>query len=265
MKIDSVHLDGQNLPISFWQFFGESGNVPKNDTNLLRPIHHSFWSVTLRQSADTVILSCNNTSGVKGSGGGVVAPFPSIIKMLIDTQHNILRVFDIVGNDAYSSISLTTTNVGYTYLGNTFIAFINGNSTASSFNNYETMWSNLIDNSNNNLNQEIDRYYSRQCCYTDSSWLKITMYGQMPYNSVSEAPEKGQIRISPNPVSNLLHVHDIADSKSITLVNMLGESLRTINVYAGQTDIDIDVHDLPSGVYLLRVGDQTRNIVIEQR
>ncbi len=64
----------------------------------------------------------------------------------------------------------------------------------------------------------------------------------------------GQISLYPNPANNIINISN-ADNQNITIINMVGETVATIeNASANQT---IDVSNLSEGTYFVKVDSQT--------
>ncbi len=87
----------------------------------------------------------------------------------------------------------------------------------------------------------------------------IALYNQKPTAIEWKTPEKNDIEIFPNPSSDKLYI-DFSNSpgslKSINLVNCLGERIRKIQFInlSCETNIHtIDVNDIPSGIYLMKM------------
>ncbi len=77
----------------------------------------------------------------------------------------------------------------------------------------------------------------------------------MPTDAAESPEYKPGLRISPNPVKDFLSLALPAGTESATLYNAAG--IPVARLYAGNNDL----RELPEGVYLLMVGDQTRRVV----
>jgi len=87
----------------------------------------------------------------------------------------------------------------------------------------------------------------------------ILRYGNASGTSVTETPNTNTIRISPNPVSDLLMITSKEPLKSAEVFNSTGSLVLTFN-NGGMTDIDVSA--LPPGSYAIRFS--TRNGAVSQ-
>ena len=76
---------------------------------------------------------------------------------------------------------------------------------------------------------------------------------------VDDLPAGKELKLMPNPVSDILFVrHDPGKINSIEVMNMDGEKV-SVNIYGqNETGIRINVQNLKSGIYLLRIGYDER-------
>ena len=74
------------------------------------------------------------------------------------------------------------------------------------------------------------------------------------------------IEIFPNPANQYINIHNGAGQKieSIHIFNMLGETVRLNNVNSSSENIQINLNDLKSGIYLLEVRSESQNIKRQQ-
>lgn len=75
-------------------------------------------------------------------------------------------------------------------------------------------------------------------------------------NGVTQEPENLNLSISPNPAGDFIHISNINYGENIEIYNLLGIKQFGTN-YKGQ----IDISNLPIGVYYLKVGNQTAKFV----
>jgi hypothetical protein len=65
--------------------------------------------------------------------------------------------------------------------------------------------------------------------------------------------EDSRISISPNPASTSLTIHGLNPNSTVTIYNLNGKMLITREMTGNQ----IDIRNLPKGIYTLRVTDKT--------
>ena len=72
------------------------------------------------------------------------------------------------------------------------------------------------------------------------------------------------LSVFPNPTDGLIQVRigDISGDLRYEVYNLLGQRLQTKLVVQGQP---IDLSDLPSSIYLLRITDESRNASITRK
>ncbi len=74
---------------------------------------------------------------------------------------------------------------------------------------------------------------------------------------------QNKISIYPNPATSYISINQDENIKQIMFFNLLGRNLKTItNVVKGQ---QYDVTDLPNGMYLVQIIDNTNKILTTQR
>jgi streptogramin lyase len=73
-------------------------------------------------------------------------------------------------------------------------------------------------------------------------------------------PPVAEIKVFPNPANDMLTVSSTTDMTSVSVSNLIGAIVRTLACNSGQ--IQIDVADLPTGMYLVRInGSEVRKFV----
>ena len=78
--------------------------------------------------------------------------------------------------------------------------------------------------------------------------------------AVTKILHHNSITISPNPTFNALSISSSEPISQITITNLLGQTLLTRNCSSDQ--VEIDVSDLPAGVYLIKInGTDIRKFV----
>lgn len=75
--------------------------------------------------------------------------------------------------------------------------------------------------------------------------------------------EQNQISIYPNPATQFISIDNDDNVKQIAIFNLMGRKLLSFqNVVK---DVRYDVSNLPSGMYLIRIVDQSNKIITTQR
>jgi hypothetical protein len=64
-----------------------------------------------------------------------------------------------------------------------------------------------------------------------------------------------KVNLYPNPTSNQLTIDYNESVKQLSIVNLLGQSLKTLEINASGR-MDVDVSELPQGVYFLRINEK---------
>jgi hypothetical protein len=83
--------------------------------------------------------------------------------------------------------------------------------------------------------------------------------------SAPEVLQKSDLRLSPNPTSSLLNVESKGEPFSrLELLNALGQSIRVLELGSPTQQHTLQVGDLPTGTYWLRVGAQALPVVIQR-
>ena len=70
------------------------------------------------------------------------------------------------------------------------------------------------------------------------------------------------IKVYPNPASNLVRVTSNTIIDRVELYNMQGQKL--ISRQPNQSGTDLDVHTLPSGIYILKVGEHFVSRIVKE-
>lgn len=71
-------------------------------------------------------------------------------------------------------------------------------------------------------------------------------YAQDNVLSIHDFNQNKKVELYPNPTNGLLHISDVSDMQRVTILNLLGQNVKTLE--AANT---IDVSDLNNGVYFL--------------
>jgi hypothetical protein len=96
---------------------------------------------------------------------------------------------------------------------------------------------------------------------TNGGIFKAKLSDFVPVN-VSENNKKINYLIYPNPAGNFLIVHnDNMYEKEISIYDMLGNKLLSVRAESSETRLDIE--SLSTGVYIIRIGEQTKIFVKE--
>jgi hypothetical protein len=75
--------------------------------------------------------------------------------------------------------------------------------------------------------------------------------------NINEISDK--IIISPNPASHYIQIRNAGDLGSLSIVNMLGETVKRVNIESATSEINIE--DLSNGIYFIRFNDGNGEIV----
>jgi hypothetical protein len=67
--------------------------------------------------------------------------------------------------------------------------------------------------------------------------------------------DDAKVRLFPNPTSQQLTIDYSESVKQLSIVNLLGQSLKTLEINASGR-MDVDVSELPSGVYFLKINEK---------
>ncbi|MFZ6053528.1 T9SS type A sorting domain-containing protein, partial [Halocola ammonii] len=87
---------------------------------------------------------------------------------------------------------------------------------------------------------------------TQDSCQFVTDCLEFPVVSVEEL-DVNQIEIYPNPVSDILEVRGPKNGQRVLIYSLLGKQISEISSNSGTTKIDLS--ELASGIFLLRVSD----------
>jgi hypothetical protein len=114
-------------------------------------------------------------------------------------------------------------------------------------------------------------YISGFLCYKDN------VFGQMQFtskpcdysnpNGIDElVANEGNIRIYPNPVSDILNIEILSnfENRKLRLVNLLGEDVLSDGQIMKDQRLKIDVGELQNGIYFLRVFENGRLVGVEK-
>ena len=98
--------------------------------------------------------------------------------------------------------------------------------------------------------------YSEPGCSSVSVIINITITG------IDENDTTSQFRVYPNPASDLVFVQvDGDNSLSLEIFNLEGRLIRSENLSTGQNTVQIG--DVASGIYLMKLGTQTRRLMVK--
>jgi hypothetical protein len=79
------------------------------------------------------------------------------------------------------------------------------------------------------------------------------------------APGKNEtISIYPNPAHNKIYISGIHSSAQLSLLDQTGKLTWQKRIIANQTSIEVELPSLPAGVYVLKVGEAVKRLVIHQ-
>lgn len=100
------------------------------------------------------------------------------------------------------------------------------------------------------------------------TFFSFAVFAQQNPDANNSAPvnsfqRQSKISIYPNPATSYISVNQDDNVKQILFFNLLGRNLKSINdVVKGQ---QYDVTDLPNGMYLVQIIDNTNKILTTQR
>jgi myo-inositol-hexaphosphate 3-phosphohydrolase len=72
--------------------------------------------------------------------------------------------------------------------------------------------------------------------------------------------KEGNISIYPNPVNSILLIDGIQGNTTITVYDLAGKMLSTINT---SKDFELNVSDLQIGMYFIKIGSNTLKFIKE--
>ncbi len=218
---------------------------------------------------------------IAGNNYYSVSPFPIWIK--IDTTGAIKWAFTTKDSTGFvtSSFNMGTTKDSNIYActalsGNCRVGPLNVNRTMfinmffdDSANIYAAreFWGSGYPRLNGTVTGDGENTYVLQVY--DSVWYKQKYYGNgadrmvyvklaNPYYSigVNNLQQSKNISLYPNPNNGIATIEHTANKKEmLTIYNMLGETVYQNNWLPSQTQQMIDINKLPSGLYIMRLGD----------
>ncbi|MCX6148072.1 MAG: T9SS type A sorting domain-containing protein [Candidatus Kapabacteria bacterium] len=68
----------------------------------------------------------------------------------------------------------------------------------------------------------------------------------------------------PNPTSDILNIHlqnDFIYSQKVQIFDLLGQKLLEKDIPIGSENIEINISNFLSGIYLLKIGDEVQRVV----
>ncbi|MBI5914589.1 MAG: T9SS type A sorting domain-containing protein [Bacteroidetes bacterium] len=93
------------------------------------------------------------------------------------------------------------------------------------------------------------------------AFSSLALFGQSTPDGGSNPPIK--ISIYPNPATNYISVNKDENVREIAVFNLVGRKLKTFQRI--EKDEHYDVSDLPNGMYLVQIIDNSNKIVTTQR
>ena len=105
-----------------------------------------------------------------------------------------------------------------------------------------------------------------RCEYFNHTDETLAAYSLITYSESIEPPtviESNEINVYPNPVisSFELTAPDEYVGKTMQLFNVSGNPVKSMPIHSQHTQVE--VNGLPSGVYLLKIGDVTKRLIIK--
>jgi len=175
----------------------------------------------------------------------------------------------VAGNNLYFNItSLATGNelwkVNATTNLVTFVSDIYPEVGNSNIHELKVCGSDLFFSANNLTNgQEPWRLANANAAQGDDAGERDAISEVIPVESVQAAPE---IKVYPNPTSNFVNVdlpqNDLTGTLSI--LSASGQLVRSVQSSEGEASIQLDVQDLPKGVYLVRWVQSDEQVVVKK-
>jgi hypothetical protein len=252
-KIDSVAFEIRNYPVRFVdESFDGHSVLPLFIDTSLKTVRFLSIVKSIDLTGDTFLLTLERDNYLQSQMLLTVDSAAHIIKQI--------QYVDFTPGSQWPRDTMSINDCPYSEKQNISTVLLSGNEIQS-----KLQYLHLSTFSEMGLHYEYDHYFDLGCCYTDTSQLHLTFFGHLPLAStLTDRVRSSSLEISPNPASKVIHLNNLGASvRQLSLYNTLGVAVRSVAIMQDQTDIDIDVRDLPSGVYLLRVGDQVRNIVIQ--
>jgi hypothetical protein len=82
-------------------------------------------------------------------------------------------------------------------------------------------------------------------------------------NAAIDGPQPTKVTVYPNPATNYISIDNSDNVKEITIINLVGRKLKTFeNV---QKDERYDVSELPNGMYLVQIVDNSNKVITTVR
>lgn len=144
-------------------------------------------------------------------------------------------------NGTYTGLSVMTEDLGYFQFDGITIKDLNhqDNYYVKAYFPNDTLHTSLV----STLDKLID----------DSMIIIDCLFPTPPQLGVKSNQLKNIAHISPNPVSDLIHIENIENCVHIDLVNNLGQIVKQISNHSNSDVLDIDVKDLTNGVYFVKL------------
>ena len=76
-------------------------------------------------------------------------------------------------------------------------------------------------------------------------------------------PQPTKITVYPNPATNYISIDNADNVKKITIINLVGRKLKTFENI--QQDERYDVTELPNGMYLVQIIDNSNKVITTVR
>lgn len=85
-------------------------------------------------------------------------------------------------------------------------------------------------------------------------------------SSSANTPEQPEIQIFPNPANDFIYIRNLPETSNsqVEVYNILGKKMLDFNVQAGQSvagAVRFDLSSIPKGIYMIRVYDQSMNLL----
>ncbi len=75
---------------------------------------------------------------------------------------------------------------------------------------------------------------------------------------------KNRIKIYPNPISEKLYIQNINKIKNISIINVLGQEIKNIDIDNNENNIKINMTEFEKGIYIIKFNGKENNVYIRR-
>ena len=75
---------------------------------------------------------------------------------------------------------------------------------------------------------------------------------------------KNKFTFYPNPTIDIINIHlqnEVSSSQKVQIFDLLGQKLLEKDIPIGSDNIEVDISNFLSGIYLLKIGDEVQRVV----